>query len=177
MIYIQRRLMVAGRITLFASALPPAWLAGTAMLATGKILENMEIGHNVMHGQFDWMNDTEIDSGTWELDTTCSAEQWKHSHIFVHHTFTNVLGKDNDVGYGILRVTPDQKWHPINLGQPVYNALLALLFEWGVALHDLDIRKIRTGKKDPTEMKSQLRGIWRKIRKQAGKDYIIFPAL
>ncbi len=173
----QRRLMVAARVTLFASAFPPAWVAGTTMLAAGKILENMEIGHNVMHGQFDWMNDPEIHSGTWEWDTTCPAEQWKHSHNFLHHTFTNVIGKDNDVGYGILRVTKDQKWHPVNLGQPVYNAMLALLFEWGVALHDLDLESIRKGKKDPKEMKRQLKGIWRKIRKQVAKDYVIFPAL
>jgi fatty acid desaturase len=177
MIYIQRRLVVAARVTLFASMFPPAWVAGTAMLAAGKILENMEIGHNVMHGQFDWMNDPEIHSGTWEWDTTCPADQWKHSHNFMHHTFTNVVGKDNDVGYGILRVTKDQKWHPINLGQPVYNAMLALFFEWGVALHDLDIEAIRKGKKDPAEMKRQLRGIGRKVRRQVGKDYVIFPLL
>src|SRR5580658_6518825 len=61
---IQRRLMVAGRLTLFASSFPPAWVAGTALLSAGKILENMEIGHNVMHGQWDWMNDPEIHSGT-----------------------------------------------------------------------------------------------------------------
>jgi NADPH-dependent stearoyl-CoA 9-desaturase len=173
----QRRLMVAARLTLFASAFPPAWVAGTTMLAAGKILENMEIGHNVMHGQWDWMNDPEIHSGTWEWDNTCPAEQWKHSHNFVHHTFTNVLGKDNDVGYGILRVTSDQKWHPVNLGQPVYNALLALLFEWGVALHDLDIESIRKRRKDPTELKRQVKGIWRKVRRQVAKDYVIFPLL
>ncbi|HEX3567762.1 MAG TPA: acyl-CoA desaturase, partial [Acidimicrobiales bacterium] len=165
----QRRLMVAARLSLFASAFPPAWMAGTAMLAAGKILENMEIGHNVMHGQWDWMNDPEIHSGTWEWDNTCPAEQWKHSHNFVHHTFTNVIGKDNDVGYGILRVTRDQKWHPVNLGQPVYNALLALLFEWGVAVHDLDIVAIRKREKDPLELKRQLKGIWRKVRRQVGK--------
>ncbi len=173
----QRRLMVVARLTLLASAFPPAWVAGTAMLATGKILENMEIGHNVMHGQWDWMNDPEIHSGTWEWDNTCPADQWKHSHNFVHHTFTNVLGKDNDVGYGILRVTSDQKWHPVNLGQPVYNALLALLFEWGVALHDLDIASIRKRQKDPTDLKRQLKGIWRKVRRQVAKDYVIFPLL
>jgi linoleoyl-CoA desaturase len=177
MIRIQRQLMVGGRVTLFASAFPPAWVAGTAMLAAGKILENMEIGHNVMHGQWDWMNDPEIHSGTWEWDNTCPAEQWKHSHNYIHHTYTNVIGKDNDVGYGILRVTRDQKWHPANLGQPVYNALLALLFEWGVALHDLDIEAIRKREKDPAEMKRQLKGIWRKVRKQVAKDYLIFPAL
>jgi linoleoyl-CoA desaturase len=177
LIGVHRKLVVGGRAALFASAFPPAWIAGTAMLAAGKILENMEIGHNVMHGQWDWMNDPEIHSGTWEWDTTCPAEQWKHSHNYVHHTYTNVIGKDNDVGYGILRVTSDQKWHPANLGQPIYNALLALLFEWGVALHDLDIEAIRRREKDPVEMKRQLRGIWRKVRKQVGKDYVIFPAL
>jgi linoleoyl-CoA desaturase len=177
LIYIQRRLMVAGRLTLFASMYPPAWVLGTGFLAIGKILENMEIGHNVMHGQFDWMNDPEIHSGTWEWDTTCPASQWKHSHNFMHHTFTNVIGKDNDVGYGILRVTREQKWHPANLGQPIYNALLALLFEWGVALHDLDIERIRRREKDPKEMKRQLKEIWRKVRRQVGKDYVIFPLL
>jgi linoleoyl-CoA desaturase len=177
MIQFQRRLVVAARVTLFASSFPPAWVVGTGMLATGKILENMEIGHNVMHGQWDWMNDPEIHSGTWEWDTTCPAEQWKHSHNFVHHTFTNVIGKDNDVGYGILRVTREQKWSPVTLGQPVYNALLALLFEWGVALHDLDVVAIRKREKDPVELKRQLKGVWRKVRRQVGKDYVVFPAL
>ncbi|MDQ6839631.1 MAG: acyl-CoA desaturase [Actinomycetota bacterium] len=176
-IKVQRRLVVASRLTLFASPLPPAWVAGTAMLGLSKILENMEIGHNVMHGQWDWMNDPEIHSGTWEWDTTCPAEGWKHSHNYVHHTFTNVIGKDNDVGYGILRVSPDQKWTPANLGQPIYNALLALLFEWGVALHDLDIEAVRQRRKDPKETKRQLKVIWRKVRRQVGKDYIVFPLL
>ncbi|MDQ2727682.1 MAG: acyl-CoA desaturase [Actinomycetota bacterium] len=172
-----RRLVAASRVTLFASPLPPAWVAGTLMLGLSKILENMEIGHNVMHGQWDWMNDPEIHSGTWEWDTTCPAEGWKHSHNYVHHTFTNVIGKDNDVGYGILRVSPDQKWTPANLGQPVYNALLALLFEWGVALHDLDIEAVRQRRKDPAETKRQLKVIWKKVRRQVGKDYIVFPLL
>ena len=176
-IRLQRRLVVAARVTLFASPLPPAWVAGTAMLAAAKIIENMELGHNIMHGQWDWMNDPEIHSGTWEWDTTCPAEGWKHSHNYLHHTFTNVVGKDNDVGYGILRVSPDQRWSPATLGQPVYNALLALLFEWGVAFHDLDIQAIRQGRKDPKELRRQLKVLGRKVRKQVGKDYLVFPLL
>ena len=113
----QRTLEVGeGRAALLVSLFPPAWLVGTAALSVAKILENMEIGHNVMHGQWDWMNDPEIHSGTWEWDNTCPAEQWKHSHNFVHHTFTNVLGKDNDVGYGILRVNATRRWHPAQPG-------------------------------------------------------------
>ena len=142
-----------------------------------KILENMEIGHNVMHGQWDWMNDPEIHSCNWEWDTAQPAEQWKHSHNYVHHQFTNVLGHDNDIGYGILRMAREQKWHPFYLGQPVYNALLAGLFQWGVALHDLDIEAIRKGEKDPKEMKRQLRQIGRKGRNQILKDYVVYPAL
>ena len=176
-IALQRRLAVAGRITLFASMFPPAWLLGTALLSSAKILENMEIGHNTMHGQWDWMNDPEIHSSNWEWDTTQPAEQWKHSHNYIHHQFTNVLGHDNDVGYGILRMSRDQKWTPYNLGQPVYNALLALFFEWGVALHDLDIEAIRTGKKDPKLLKKQLKQIGDKVGKQALKDYLVYPAL
>ncbi len=176
-ITLQRRLAAAGRITLFASMFPPAWLLGTTLLASAKILENMEIGHNAMHGQWDWMNDPEVHSSNWEWDTTQPAEQWKHSHNYIHHQFTNVIGHDNDVGYGILRMSRDQRWHPANLGQPVYNALLALLFEWGVALHDLDIEAIRKREKDPKLMWKQLKQIGKKVRQQAVKDYVLFPTL
>jgi NADPH-dependent stearoyl-CoA 9-desaturase len=177
MITVQRRLAAAGRLTLLASRYKPAFVAGTAMLGLAKILENMEIGHNVMHGQWDWMNDPEIHSSNWEWDTAQPAEQWKHSHNYIHHQFTNVLGYDNDIGYGILRMAREQKWHPVNLGQPIYNTLLALLFQWGVALHDLDIEAIRKGRKDPKEMKRQLKQIGRKIRRQLGKDYVVYPLL
>jgi NADPH-dependent stearoyl-CoA 9-desaturase len=177
MITVQRRLAAAARVTLMAGRWKPAWLAGTTMLGVAKILENMEIGHNVMHGQWDWMNDPEIHSSTWEWDTAQPAEQWKHSHNYVHHQFTNVLGHDNDIGYGILRMAREQKWHPANLGQPVYNAALALLFQWGVALHDLDLEAIRKREKDPRVMKKQLRQIGQKVRRQIAKDYVVYPAL
>src|SRR6266571_8690047 len=114
-IAVQRGLEVGGRTLLFVSVLPPAWLAGTAALAVSKILENMEIGHNVLHGQWDWMRDPEIHSTTWEWDSASTADAWKHAHNFVHHTYTNVIGKDNDLGYGIMRVDEDQKWHPLYL--------------------------------------------------------------
>jgi linoleoyl-CoA desaturase len=178
----QRGLAESSRVTLLAGTRSkrtrkPAWVAGAALLGLAKILENMEIGHNVMHGQWDWMNDPEIHSSNWEWDTAQPAEQWKHSHNYIHHQFTNVLGYDNDIGYGILRMAREQKWHPYYLGQPVYNTLLASLFQWGVALHDLDLERIRKGEKDPQEMKRQLRQILRKGRNQILKDYVVYPAL
>ncbi|GLX00532.1 acyl-CoA desaturase [Microtetraspora sp. NBRC 16547] len=176
-IAVQRALEVSGRALLFASVLPPAWLAGTAALATAKILENMEIGHNVLHGQWDWMRDPAIHSSTWEWDLVSPARHWKYTHNYLHHKWTNVLGKDRDIGFVLLRLSPEQPWHPYYLGQPLYNAILAPFFEWGVALHDLEVERLRGGDKSWAEVFAQVREILRKAGRQAVKDYVAFPLL
>lgn len=173
----QRWLEIGGRGLLFAGILPPAWLAGTAMLGVAKIIENMEIGHNVMHGQWDWMRDPQIHSSTWEWDTVCPSSDWKHSHNHMHHKWTNVVGMDRDVGYGILRMSEEQEWTPYNLGQPLWNLLLAVFFEWGVALHDLETEKLASGEKTWKESVPFLKGVWKKVKKQTLKDYVLFPLL
>ena len=177
MIAMQRRLAASGRVLLLGSRSRPAWIAGTAALSMAKILENMEIGHNVLHGQWDWMNDPQINSSTWDWDTASTAEAWKHSHNYVHHTFTNILGKDKDLGYEIMRIDPRQKWYPVYLLQPFYNLLLMAFFEWGVALHDLDFGAIRSGEKSKAQIKRELAGIREKAKSQVVKDYIAWPLL
>ncbi|SOJ57739.1 NADPH-dependent stearoyl-CoA 9-desaturase [Mycobacterium simulans] len=111
-IALQRALEVAGRVVLAASSRRWAWWAGAATLGLAKIIENMEIGHNVMHGQWDWMNDPEIHSSSWEWDMAGTAKHWRFTHNFQHHKYTNVLDMDSDVGYGFLRVTRDQPCQP-----------------------------------------------------------------
>jgi linoleoyl-CoA desaturase len=173
----QRGLEVAGRGSLFLGWLPPFWLAGVAALSLSKILDNMEIGHNVMHGQYDWMRDPNLNSRIFEWDTVCPAEQWKHSHNYMHHTFTNILGKDRDIGYGILRMEEQQRWNPYYLGNPVWAFLLMVLFEWGVMVHDLEIENVVAGKRTWAETKQLRRQQWRKAGRQVVKDYLLFPAL
>src|SRR4051812_19909495 len=175
MIDLQRRLALLGRVLLFGSRFRPLWVAGTATLSMAKILENMEIGHNVLHGQWDWMNDPVINSAQWDWDTASTAKAWKHSHNYVHHTYTNIRGKDKDLGYEIMRIDPHQKWHPIYLLQPVYNVLLMLAFEYGVAFHDLDLEAVRSGEKSHKEVLKELKGITYKLRLQITKDYIAWP--
>jgi NADPH-dependent stearoyl-CoA 9-desaturase len=177
MVEMHRRLVVAARVLLVFSRFKPAWVAGTTMLSLAKILENMEIGHNVLHGQWDWMNDPQIHSSTWDWDTASTAEAWKHSHNYVHHTYTNIRGKDKDLGYEIMRIDPHQPWHPVYLLQPLYNVLLMAFFEWGVAFHDLDLEAIRSGEKTKQQLKRELKGIATKARRQVVKDYVAFPAL
>jgi NADPH-dependent stearoyl-CoA 9-desaturase len=177
MIGLQRRLALLGRLELIASRWRGPWLLGAATLGMAKILENMEIGHNVLHGQWDWMNDPVINSRAWDWDTASTAEAWRHSHNFIHHTYTNILGKDRDLGYEIMRIDPEQRWHPVYLLQPFYNILLAMLFEWGVAVHDLNFTAIRAGEKDPKQLRKELKGIAGKARTQITKDYIAWPLL
>jgi linoleoyl-CoA desaturase len=177
MIELHRRLVVLSRVILLFSRHKPAWIAGTATLSLAKILENMEIGHNVMHGQWDWMNDPQIHSSKWDWDSASTAEAWKHSHNYVHHTYTNIRGKDRDLGYEIMRIDPQQKWHPVYLAQPLYNLVLMAFFEWGVAFHDLDFEAIRRGEKSKAQVKRELKGMAGKARTQIVKDYLAFPAL
>ncbi|MEN8707834.1 MAG: acyl-CoA desaturase [Nocardioides marinisabuli] len=176
---VQRKLELGSRAVLLASVFPPAWVLGTLGLSVAKILDNMEIGHNIMHGQWDWMRDPKIHSSTWEWDNATPSEAWKHSHNEVHHTYTNIVGKDNDLGYGIMRVDEDQRWVPMYLAQPLWNFINACFFEYGIAAYDLELGKnLRTPKHKRSEaFKANVKGTLGKIRKQATKDYVVHPAL
>src|SRR6476661_6889267 len=174
----QRSIDLASPAVLLASVFPPAWIVGTAGLSVAKILENMEIGHNILHGQWDWMRDPKIHSTTWEWDMATPAKQWQHSHNELHHTYTNVIGKDNDLGYGIMRVDEDQPWHPFFLVQPLWNFINACFFEYGIAAYDLELgANIKRKKTKDPEFKARVSQVLKKIRKQATKDYVVHPAL
>ena len=167
----QRTLDVGARLLIGASRSRAGWVLGTASLAFAKSVENMEIGHNVCHGQWDWMNDPEIHSSTWEWDMVALSSQWRYAHNYRHHVFSNVLGMDDDLGFGVMRVTRDQPWKPQHLLQPLQNLFLAMTFEWGIAAHGVDLERTRA------EKAVQARALMGKIARQAAKDYVLFPAL
>jgi len=173
----QRALEVAGRGLLFAGFFPPAWIAGVTALSVSKILDNMEIGHNVMHGQYDWTRDPALSSQNFEWDIVAPSANWRHSHNYLHHTYTNILDKDRDIGYGVLRLDPAQHWHPYYLGNPVYAIMLALFFQWGVMLHDLEFDRIVKGERKWSDTKEVAAKMAKKASRQVGKDYVLFPLL
>src|SRR5215204_5315975 len=176
---VQRKLELGSRAALLVSMFPPAWVVGTVGLSVSKILENMEIGHNILHGQWDWMRDPKIHSTTWEWDMATPAEQWKHSHNQVHHTYTNVIGKDNDLGYGIMRVDEDQRWVPLYLAQPLWNFVNACFFEYGIAAYDLELGKNLKSqeRRSSPEFKARALVTLKKVRQQMTKDYVVHPLL
>lgn len=174
---VQRALEATGRGLLFFSALRLAWLGGVFALSLAKILDNMEIGHNVMHGQYDWTRDPALSGSRFEWDNVCPADQWRHSHNYRHHMFTNVVGLDRDIGFAVLRLSPQQRWRPYHLGNVLYALLLALFFQYGVALHDLETELIATGRFRWSEKRGSVAEIWRKLKQQTLKDYVVFPVL
>lgn len=166
-----------GRGLLLLGLFPPAWLAGTALLGLSKILDNMELGHNVMHGQYDWMNDPALHSQTFEWDTVCPGDEWRHSHNLGHHVWTNVVGRDRDIGYGLLRLFPEQPWSIRNLPQPLYALALAFVFDWGIALHDAELDRMLDGTRTPGELARTVAPVLQKGARQVAKDYVVFPLL
>jgi fatty acid desaturase len=177
-IAVQRGLEVAGRVLLAVSSRRAAWWAGVATVFVSKIIENMEIAHNVMHGQWDWMNDPEIHSSTWEWDILAASKHWRYTHNFVHHKYTNILGMDDDVGYGgTLRVTRDQRWKPYNLFNLPIGILQALLFDWGIGIQHMEVGRIVKGRLDRQESRRRIDEFLAKTYRQLVKDYVAFPAL
>ena len=104
----------AGRLLIHFSLEPVSWSAGVVALATYKVLENMEIGHNALHGQYDFMRDPELTSATYEWDMVGTAKSWKRAHNATHHVFTNVIGRDRDFGYNAFRFSA-VPWKPLHL--------------------------------------------------------------
>ncbi|WP_299056717.1 acyl-CoA desaturase [uncultured Nocardioides sp.] len=177
-IAVQRGLEWGGRVVLLAGRWRPAWVLGTASLTVAKILDNMEIGHNVLHGQWDWMRDPRIHSQTWDWDHASPVEQWKKAHNEEHHTFTNILGEDNDLGYGILRVDEDQEWRTRHLAQPFWNLVNACFFEYGIALYDLGLGdELRSGGGLSPDLRRRARATLRKAGRQLTKDAVVHPLL
>ena len=174
-IVFQRFLDIAARLLIAGTRSKVGWALGTSALAVAKVIENMELGHNIGHGQWDWMNDPEIHSSTWEWDMAGVSSQWRYSHNYRHHMFTNVIGVDEDLGFGVLRVTRDQEWRRSNLFQPLRNVLLAIMFEWGIAMHGLHSEHERAA--TDAQKSADTRALVRKVARQGGKDYVFFPAL
>ena len=93
-----------------------------------------------------------------------------------------MLGRDNDLGYGILRVDEDQRWSLFYLFQPIWHVGNALLFEYSIAAYDLELggylaKKNRMSEEDKATFRANAKEVGAKIKRQATKDYLVHPAL
>ncbi|MCO8043406.1 acyl-CoA desaturase [Acinetobacter bohemicus] len=163
---------------MLAGWLPPVWLLGTGLLGISKIVENMELGHNVMHGQFDWMNDPSLIGANYDWDTIATGDDWKYTHNYMHHTYTNIVGMDHDVGYGLIRVSESQKWEPRFLFNIPVAMQLMVFFEWYVGVQRLHLEEVIVYKtKTWTQVWEEAAPLRQKMRRQIVKDYVFFPLI
>lgn len=105
---------------------PASWLKGTWAPGRRKFSRTWKSA-TTLCGDMTSMKHPETHSQTYEWDTASTSDSWRHSHNYLHHTYTNVVGKDRDLGDGILRLTDDEPWKPQHLAQPISNTLLSLL--------------------------------------------------
>lgn len=165
-------------LLMFGGWMPPVWLLGTGLLGLSKIVENMELGHNVMHGQFDWLNDPSLNGAAYDWDTMSTGDDWKYTHNYIHHTYTNIVGKDHDVGYGLLRISDLQKWEPRFLLNLPLTLQLMLFFEWYVGLQNLHLEDAIIYKSKTWAQVWQDSAKFRqKASRQIAKDYLFFPLI
>lgn len=163
---------------MFGGWIPPVWLLGTGLLGISKIVENMELGHNVMHGQFDWLNEPSLNGNTYDWDTIASGDDWRETHNYVHHTYINIVGKDHDVGYGILRVSDQQKWEPRHLFNIPLALQLMFFFEWYVGVQNLHLEDALVYKtKSWKQVWKDAAKVRKKATRQILKDYVFFPVI
>ena len=163
---------------MFAGWLPPVWLLGTGLLGVSKIVENMELGHNVMHGQFDWLNDPSLNGANYDWDTIATGDDWKYTHNYVHHTYTNIVGKDHDVGYGLIRVSESQLWEPRFLFNIPLAIQLMVFFEWYVGVQNLHLEDVLAYKtKTWGRVWQDAVKLRKKVKRQVVKDYVFFPLI
>lgn len=174
---IQRLCELGGRVLIMFGLHPIAWLAGVVLLSLSKILDNMEIGHNVLHGQYDFMQDSTLNSKTYDWDIVCDKRSWQRTHNYQHHTYTNVIGKDRDYGYDVLRMSTAEPWRKVHRWQGLKYIVLSLIFEWAVSLHEMNFHAIEQKRASYRDKLPYIKDTLKKWHKQIFKDYVFYPVL
>lgn len=189
-VQIKNLLEIVGRLLIFSGAIfwnPIAIVVGVVALSSSQIIESMEIGHNVLHGQYDFLNDPKLNSKTYEWDVVVPASHWRHSHNVVHHDHANIIGRDYDIGYGIVRVTEGQEWNLSHSWQIFTALFMAFDFQHLAALHDGRTAEYilpkgwRPSLVEPRPpwsfLFSKVREYRQKAVRKVFRDYVFYPAL
>lgn len=106
-----------------------------------------------------------------------NSSNWKYTHNYQHHKFTNIVGLDDDVGFGVLRVTRDVPWEPKYSANILVNAILMIGFEWGIGLQAVKLDALLPNSGATPDEQRIARTFARKAGKQILKDFILFPVL
>jgi len=187
---LSRTLEVVGRALIHVSLDPLTFGAGVTALWLHKQLQATEIGHTALHGAYDKLAHADkYASKTFAWDVPIDEASWRAGHNLKHHGHTNIAGKDPDVDFGPIRLTPHTPHaaeHRLQLLRtlvflvPNFTAAMNLHFT-GVSdlLRDnghanrLDVLADRS----PASVRFALRRALRKYLPYYAKNYALYPAL
>lgn len=111
--YFSRIFEALGRGLLWFGLGPFSLGLGVLLLFLHRNLESIEIGHNVLHGQYDCFPEIpEFHAKNFRWKSPIDEEGWRREHNNMHHVFTNVYAQDPDLTHGILRTNERLPWTP-----------------------------------------------------------------
>jgi fatty acid desaturase len=100
----------------------PFALIGVPFIFLHRNIEAIEIGHNVLHGQYDsFPSIPQFHSRKFKWKSPIDEDSWRQEHNAMHHVHTNVFEMDPDLNHGFLRTntkTPYNIWHRFQV--PIY---------------------------------------------------------
>ena len=175
------RLEVLGRSLIHFSFEPLGFSVGTAALWAHKTLELMEIGHMALHGAYDALPDCpRYQSETFHWKAPIDEASWKVGHNVRHHQFTNIAGKDPDLDFGAVRLSPRIEWKPAHALQPFTNFFTWLGFTTAINLHVTGVLELigqKTEKHPAQDERGMTRSFLGKWLRYYGREYVFFPLL
>lgn len=137
----------------------PFWLylLLNVVIGIGMAGVGMNVMHDGNHGAYSnksWIN--KIMGGSIYI-LAGNVYNWQVQHNVLHHTYTNILGHDEDLEAGrILRFTKEAKWYNHHRFQHYYSIFLygLLTFNWAITTDFLQMKRYLKRKLSYGEFKS-----------------------
>ena len=183
---------LVGRGLLWISPDPLTFALGVAFTWLHRNLESLEIGHNVLHGQYDSFEEIpQFHSHNFKWKAPVDEEGWRREHNGQHHVHTNVYEMDPDLNHGILRMNDRQPWNKLHLWQvPMYLFIAYPIVLYGFNQQNLGFRQEYRERKFPkgnegyapvhnpdATMAELKRRHWLSVGRVLFKEYLLFPLL
>jgi fatty acid desaturase len=183
---LSKRLEIAGRSLIHFSFEPLAFGAGTLALWAHKSLELMEIGHMALHGAYDGLDGAErFESQSFHWKAPIDEASWRVGHNVRHHQYTNIAGRDPDLNFAALRLSPRIAYRAFHALQPITNVFSWFGFATAINLHVTGMLDIYLEKGAPTSVPDResetVRAAQRKFASKwlryHAREYGFFPLL
>lgn len=178
---LSRGFEVTGRLLLHFSFEPVGFLAGVGALWLHKQLQATEIGHTALHGAYDRMPGAgRFHSKRFRWDVPIDERSWHASHNVEHHQYTNVAGRDPDLAYGAIRLSPRIEHKPRHRHQFASTLYTWLGLGFFMNMHATGLDRVYLGDEPAGDRRrwwDRHRALGRKYVPYYLKNYVLFPAL